>query len=71
MFVFSFFEILILWCFIFLFCLSHHISGCCMGFRGGKRFDIQYLIKKLLHGIERIDSFNFQCEDLKEEVRGF
>ena len=59
-----------MWCFIFIFCLSHHISGCCMGFRGGKRFDIKYLIEKLLHEIERIDSFNFQWEDLKEKVWG-
>ena len=27
-----------------------------MGFRGGKRFDIKYLIEKLLYGIERIES---------------
>ena len=41
-----------------------------MGFRGGKRFDIKYLSEKLLNGIEKIESFNFQWEDLKEEVEG-
>ena len=55
-----------MWCFIFLFCLSHHISGCCMGFRGGKKFDIEYLIEKLLRGIKRIESFNFQWEEVEE-----
>ena len=30
------------------------------GFRGSKKFDIKYFMERLLYGIERIESFNFQ-----------
>ena len=65
------FESWIMYCLRFVLILSHHRRGSCIGLRRVERWLIFVLIKKMLLVELRIESFNFQWEDLKGMVEGF